>query len=128
MSETQFTWLPFFNEMLTKICAEYNAQSLAEVFNEIFPGQQDENPKNNKIPFQEMDPLTFIACFNRNIAPNNRIELCKHAKEIMDLQAPLPADFWEFPALTISLHGLFAMLMNGGKMIFLYCGLLHRND
>ena len=97
MSETQFTWLPFFNEMLTKICAEYNAQSLAEVFNEIFPGQQDENPKNNKIRFQEMDPLTFIACFNRNIAPNNRIELCKHAKEIMNLQAPLPADFMGIP-------------------------------
>lgn len=100
MSEQQFTWLPFFNEMLMKICTEYNSQTLAKVFNEIFPGQQDENPKNNKIPFQEVDPLTFIACFNRNIAPNNRIELCKQAKEIMNLQAPLPSDFMGIPCFS----------------------------
>ena len=99
MSEqTSFTWLPFFNEMLTVICEKYTPQTLADVFNEVFPKERDENAKGQEIPFYEVDPLTFIACFNRQETTRHRIEECARAKEKLNLQNPIPSDFAGIPS------------------------------
>lgn len=99
MSEQiSFTWLPFFNEMLTVICNQYNPQTLVPIFKQIFPKQKDEEIQGIKTDFKEIDPLTFIACFNRNETKENRIAFCKTAKEILHLNAPVPADFDGIPA------------------------------
>lgn len=99
MSEqTSFTWLPFFNEMLTVICNQYDPQTLVPIFKQIFPKQKDEEIQGIKTDFKEIDPLTFIACFNRNETKENRIAFCKTAKEILHLNAPVPADFDGIPA------------------------------
>ncbi|MDD6172948.1 MAG: AAA family ATPase [Elusimicrobia bacterium] len=99
MSEQiSFTWLPFFNEMLTVICNQYNPQTLVPIFKQIFPKQKDEEIQGIKTDFKEIDPLTFIACFNRNETKENRIAFCKTAKEILHLNTPVPADFDGIPA------------------------------
>ena len=97
MPEQQFTWLPFFNEMLTVICKNYTPQSLALVFKRIFPKQQDEETKGIKTDFKEIDPLTFIACFNRSETKESREAFCKIAKEELHLNAPIPTDFDGIP-------------------------------
>ncbi len=96
--QTSFTWLPFFNEMLNKICKEYTPQTLANVFNEVFPKERDQNDDGQEIPFYEVDPLTFIACFNRQETTQHRIEECIRAKEKLNLQHPVPSDFSGIPS------------------------------
>lgn len=96
--QTSFTWLPFFNEMLNKICKEYTPQTLANVFNEVFPKERDQNDDGREIPFYEVDPLTFIACFNRQETTQHRIEECIRAKEKLNLQHPVPSDFSGIPS------------------------------
>ena len=33
---SNFTWLPFFEEMLNVICTKYDKESLCKIFHEIF--------------------------------------------------------------------------------------------
>lgn len=95
--EGDFSWISFFNEMLNIICTKYDKNSLALVFNEIFPKQKDENPKDSKISFFEVDPLTFIACFNRKEKDKTREIYCQKAKDLLGISSPVPVIFDGIP-------------------------------
>ncbi len=93
--EQMYTWLPFFEEMLSLACKEYNAQSLCNIAKEIFQdaGFEDTYAGGKPGPLQEMDPLTFIAYFNRNNTTENRINFCKQAKSRLNMNSDVPEDF-----------------------------------
>lgn len=95
-----FTWLPFFEEMLTVICERYNKETLCKLFYEIL-GQTssitDKFADGSRGSLKEIDPLTFISYFNRQIAPKTRIMLCDKAKNLMQLDAEVPEDFDAIP-------------------------------
>lgn len=94
MNETKnFTWLPFFNAMLKKICSEYDKRTLWEVFKKVYAGKfkwdlpiLTENPG-------EIDPFTFIAMLNSNDKKDSRIELCQVVKEELNISEAVPLDF-----------------------------------
>lgn len=98
---TQFTWLPFFEEMLSIICEKYDKQSLCDVFHQIFKGwggTTDKYPDGTKGPLREIDPLSFISYFNRGITDANRMAFCQMAKTIFNMESEAPTDFDGVPA------------------------------
>lgn len=95
-----FTWLPFFEEMLSVICQKYDKHTLIGVFYSIFSdagGIEDLYSDGTKGPLKEIDPLTFIAYFNRNNTDVNRIAFCQKAKELFQLNSNAPQDFSGIP-------------------------------
>jgi len=77
---SSFTWLPFFEEMLSVICKRYNKESLCELYLEIFKGASglsDKFSDGTTGPLNEVDPLTFIGFFNRQIKLTNKIRHCE---------------------------------------------------
>ena len=70
----QFTWLPFFKEMLDKIIMDYNKETLCQLYREIQEG--------TKYPQDQIDPLTFILSIQG-------LEKLKHIKEKMNLHTDI---------------------------------------
>ena len=73
-SNVQFTWLPFFKEMLDRIVNNYNEETLCELYREIQEG--------TKYPQDLIDPLTFILSIQG-------LEKLKRIKEKMGLHADI---------------------------------------
>ena len=67
---SQFTWLPFFEEMLSVVCQRYDKDSLCELYHEIFEGASglsDKFADGSTGPLREIDPLTFTGFHNREL-------------------------------------------------------------
>lgn len=99
---SQFTWLPFFEELLSVICEKYDKHSLCEVFYELFGklgGLTDKFSDGSSGPLKEIDPLTFIGYFNRNMTFRNRVDFCRAAKDRMALNSSVPNDLEGIPTL-----------------------------
>ena len=99
----QFTWLPFFEEMLATICQRYDKHSLCDVFHKIFAdagGTKDWFEDGSNDPLREIDPLTFIAYFNRGNTEDKRIDWCSQAGNILKLASPVPGDFAGVPTIS----------------------------
>ena len=99
---SQFTWVPYFEEMLATICQRYDKTTLCEAFHRIFTdagGTHDKVSDGSKPLLNEIDPLTFIGYFNRNNTDSNRIKYCKKAKDILALSPEVPDDFTGIPTL-----------------------------
>jgi len=97
-----FSWLPFFTEMLAVVCEKYNKQTLCEVFHEVFTesiGTQDRFPDGTRGPLQEIDPLTFIGFFNKQIKEDRRVAYCKTVKQLLGLNSDAPSDFDAIPRI-----------------------------
>ena len=98
----RFSWLPFFEEMLNIICERYDKKSLCAVFHDIFGkggGTTDQFPDGTSGPLEEIDPLTFIAFFNRNNTLKKRVAFCQNAKRKFEMSANVPSDFEGIPIL-----------------------------
>jgi 5-methylcytosine-specific restriction protein B len=99
---SQFSWTPFFEEMLTVICQKYEKHSLCQPFHTIFQdfsGRTDQFADGSEGDLREIDPLTFIGYFNRSIQCNKRVECCRMASETFNLTSSLPSDFDGIPFL-----------------------------
>ena len=86
--EGYFNWVPFFTELLSVICEQYDKKSLKGVFHSL---QLDafEN-------CDYMDPLTFIAYFNIG-GDERRINLCRRVKDLLGLKSDVPKYFLGIP-------------------------------
>jgi len=97
---SEFSWLPFFEEMLSVICKQYDKASLCTLFDEIFSeegGRTDILSSGEQVQLQEVDPLTFVAYFHRN-TDDKRIAYCKSAKASLQLKSEVPTDFAGIPS------------------------------
>jgi 5-methylcytosine-specific restriction enzyme B len=115
---SEFSWLSFFDEMLSVICSKYDKHSLCGLCHEIFGesgGLVDVYENGEKGPLKEIDPLTFIGYFNRQISEANRTEFCRKAKEKMRLQADAPSDFAAIPRLNNMNSWFFHYSQKRGK-------------
>lgn len=95
MQNSKFTWLPFFEELLNKICTEYDSKTLYSVWQEYFPNQY----KSDTIDV--MDPFSFIGKINSfggfDSKNNLELEYCKKLKKTFNLKAEIPNDFHGIP-------------------------------
>ncbi|MCO5114324.1 MAG: AAA family ATPase [Bdellovibrionaceae bacterium] len=94
-----FTWQDFFHELFIKIVSEFDSKSLAELVYRIFPenAMMDRDENNRELRFEEFDPCSFLARFNRQERTDKKIEYCIKAKEILKLTSNIPQDFNGIP-------------------------------
>lgn len=94
-----FTWKPFFHELFLKAVTEYDSKSLALLAYKLFPesAMMDRDDSDNEVRFEELDPCTFLARFNRQERVDRKIEYCKKAKELMAIKSQVPTDFGGIP-------------------------------
>ena len=96
--EDKFTWVPFFEELLDKICKEYNKEKLYSVWHEFFPDQYTTVDNDTEVTMTKIDPLSFVG----KIISLGDTELgnkCERLKLIFDLNNIVPTDFTGIPRL-----------------------------
>ena len=87
---SEFTWLPFFEELLHKICTEYTPKSLYKVWYKFFP-----NKYNN---LDKMDPLSFVGKITSH-GDAKLLKYCNDLKKIFNLESSVPEDFVGIPRM-----------------------------
>ncbi len=88
MTEDKFTWVPFFEELLDKICKTSNSIELYKSFKSFKSGSW--------VDLDRIDPLSYIGCINGG----SKIfyERCKIAKDTFGVEAEVPKDNYAIPA------------------------------
>ena len=97
-----FTWTPFFEELLRVICKNYTAESLAPLLHKIFHDTSsltDRYKDGTSGPVKEIDPLTFIGYFNRSMTEDRRAKYCQAIKKELGLKTEAPKDFTGIPVI-----------------------------
>lgn len=126
-----FTWTPFFEELLRVICKDYTSKTLAPLLHKIFHDTSaltDKYKDGSSGPLKEIDPLTFIGYFNRSLTEERRIRYCKAVKEQLKLKSEVPKDFtgipvinnqasWFFPYATKRTDDVFTSLWDFAKAL-----------
>lgn len=99
-----FTWIPIYTELATRLL-EYRDRQ-AELLEILKQAQQDglttislrdRGVGNQQVPLKEMDPFTFFANFNRQVADDKRKNLLAVIKEKLGLTSSVPEDFDGIP-------------------------------
>lgn len=99
-----FSWISIHEETADRIC------SLAEPERELLAtlrameeagltviSLEDSGPRRERLPLADVDPLTFLASFNRGITDDNRRANWSFLKTHWKLKADLPVDFDGIP-------------------------------
>ncbi len=98
MVSDNFTWIPFFEELLDVICKRYNPSSLYVEFKKLVP-------EDNYTDIDKIDPLTFIGCI---CAGNNvAIQRAKQVKENFNLKSPELLDIKGIPNFVHATYKFF---------------------
>ena len=99
-----FTWISIHREAAHRILGYRTKQvELVAILREMkesglkVVGLEDVAPDGTKVPLSEIDPITFLASFNRNMTDNNRRENWAFLKTRWALISPVPEDFTGIP-------------------------------
>ena len=97
----KFSWIAFYSELASKM-REYqnNPKTLLSYFKEAY------GKTNLKYPFiwhgdefDNIDPFTAYASFNKGIKDENKMTILKSLKESIGISAKVPEDFFGIPVL-----------------------------
>ena len=101
-----FTWVPFFEELATKLVPWRARQSELVGILEGLRNQDlvvtplaDRDADGRRFLLKELDPYTFMGVLNRGIAEDQRFALATALKVELGIEAPVPADFEGVPRL-----------------------------
>ena len=103
MADKEFTWLPFFEELLDVICKNYTPSSLYKEFKKLVPATSYND-------INKIDPFTFIGCIcggNRVIVPRAKL-----IKENLGLKANAVEDFKGIPNFVHATYKYFHEIYN----------------
>ena len=99
-----FSWIPIHTETAIKLLALANPQSelLAVLRNMEQQGLtvirlKDQDAEGKQVPLGEIDPLTFLASFNRGITDEKRRQNWSFLRKQWNIQADVPQDFDGIP-------------------------------
>ena len=104
MSESKFTWIPFYKELAKKVL-EYkdkrkDLMKIVYSLPEKYTSFLQWNPDNSsEITNPEFDPFSFFGIFNRGWTIENRKEILSFFKEKFSLSSKIPEDFDGIPVL-----------------------------
>jgi len=106
MSDPLFDWVPFFEELATKLRQFRNRQhELIQVLIELkaaghlVPSLTDRGPNGVDLPLAEIDPFTFLASLNRGITDARRLALARAFKDRFKLATEVPRSFAGVPVV-----------------------------
>ena len=116
---SQFTWMPFFQE-LAKALTDWESRQVELIaYLEGLRNQQltvsslmDKDEDGASFLLNEIDPFTFFGVFNRGISFAQRISILKEIKEYFHIESPLPGDFDGIPVLNNMNSWFFAYQKN----------------
>lgn len=122
MSHKQFTWIPFYEAFADRLLEYKDRQH--ELF-DIVKKMSEEERFLEYLNFQredwwgprdyQMDPISVLASFNRDITDDNRIRLASRYAEQFSIDAPLPQDFDGIPTI----NNMSSFFENGLWSIFI---------
>lgn len=104
MSGENFSWLPFFEELLDIICKKYNSFTLYKEFKNLVPEEQYND-------INQMDPLSFIGC----ICAGNKIAIKRAllVKERFNIQSNQISDINGIPNFVHGAYKYFHEIYKG---------------
>ncbi len=119
MMASQFTWIPFYQE-LAKTLADWEIRQTELIsFLEGLRSQQlvitsliDKDEDGATFLLKEIDPFTFFGVFNRGISFGQRVAILKEIKSFFQLDSPLPGDFDGIPVMNNMNSWFFAYQKN----------------
>lgn len=92
-----FTWIPFFEELSTKLRFYKNRQAeLVQMLQQagVEKGLMDRKIQNGKeFLLEEIDPFTFFASFNKYKSIERRSGILATLKSMLQIHAEVPTDF-----------------------------------
>jgi 5-methylcytosine-specific restriction protein B len=105
-STNQFTWIPIYEELATKLAEWENRQrELISFLEELRTQGYVITPLNDKdgdgasFLLKEIDPFTLFGVFNRRIGYDQRVAILFQLKQYFELESELPEDFNGVPVL-----------------------------
>lgn len=98
--KTSFTWIPFYTEMAEKLL-EYkdNRKELVKIvygMDRQFVNYIKDDAGND---YQDIDPFSVFAIFNRKITDERRKDICQYFKNVLELDSDIPGDFDSIPVM-----------------------------
>ena len=98
--KASFTWIPFYTEMAEKLL-EYkdNRKELVKIvygMDRQFVNYIKDDAGND---YQDIDPFSVFAIFNRKITDERRKDICQYFKNVLELDSDIPEDFDSIPVM-----------------------------
>lgn len=101
-----FSWVPFYEELADHLVGFRDRQrELVSLLEELrakglkVTPSEDKDKSGRRFPLKEIDPFTFIGCFNRSVKIEARFQIAEHIKQFFKINAALPTDFDGIPVL-----------------------------
>ena len=102
MEKELFTWVPFYQEMASKLLAykDKRIDLLDWIYSNIVTGKPNTYfHYKNLQKLKDVDPFTIFGLFNRGLKEENRLEIANKFKKFLKISAPLPKDFSGIPIM-----------------------------
>jgi 5-methylcytosine-specific restriction protein B len=103
---TRQTWIPFYEELATKLLSYRGRQSELVAFLEDLRAKGmtitplgDRDAAGGRFLLREIDPFTFLGTFNRGLTDANRIAIAEELRSFFSISAPVPRDFGGIPVV-----------------------------
>ncbi|MCD8322073.1 MAG: AAA family ATPase [Oscillospiraceae bacterium] len=114
----QFDWVVFYREVADKLLTyKGNREALISDIRRIFQRAELNLPtleRDNAIV--DIDPFTFFGLFNKtSMRPANRLKIVEAVKEILSIDAPVPASFDSVPVLNPQNATFYYFVGNRGE-------------
>ena len=95
-----FTWIPFYTEMAEKLLKyKDNRDELVKIvygMDRQFVNYIKDDAGND---YQDIDPFSVFAIFNRKITDERRKDICQYFKNVLELDSDIPEDFDSIPVM-----------------------------
>lgn len=96
----KMTWIPFYIEMADKLLQfKEDRSKLLDIVYSLDKKYVGYIKAEDGGHVSDIDPFTVFGIFNRGISNDNRIKLCWHLKNKLDIKATVPADFDGVPVV-----------------------------
>jgi 5-methylcytosine-specific restriction protein B len=106
MTTQSFTWIPFYEELATKLAGWEKRQGELISFLEtlraegyVITSLNDKDKDGARFLLREIDPFTFFGVFNRRIGYDQRLAILAQLKRYFGLRNELPEDLDGIPIL-----------------------------
>ena len=107
MPTQSFTWIPFYQELATKLAGWEKRQGELIAFLETLREEgyvvtplQDKDQNGARFLLKEIDPFTFFGGFNRGIGFDQRLAILARIRQHFKLKSDVPEDFNGVPVLS----------------------------
>ena len=106
---SQFTWIDFYKELADKLLKfKNNRRRLLEKLNVLDKKWTKflRDKETGQWKFDDIDPFSVFAIFNRGIKNETRFLIAQRLKEIFQLKSKVPTDLWGIP-VAFNMNSIF---------------------